>query len=194
MGIVRQQYPPSYVPASPQPVKMEVLPPFETSVNVDHTAKQEVIVTTNAVDRSKGFQLMITPIALVVAVLAVLVSLLFESEFLSFASLLIFWLTFCAVYVGGWVMTALATPEAVSLYSAKRQWDIVEREQKERWSHYRWQSGRTLEDKRTIDPQYHQSETSPLWAFLERYGVWLILVGLAYGTLALFVLMNLGGE
>lgn len=131
----------NFVPAEKN-VRLEVLPPYETTVRVEHPTRQEVIVHTSAVDRSKGFQIAITPVSVVVAILAVLVGLAFENELFSFVSVLIFWLVFAIVYVAGWVLTALATPEFVSWYSAKRQWDIIEREQQERWSHYKWQSRR----------------------------------------------------
>lgn len=193
-GIVRKQYPENYVPAAVGPIKLEILPPFEASLNVDHPAKMQTIVTTSAVDRGKAFQMMILPIAVVVAILAVIVSLAFESDLFSFATILIFWITFVVVYVAGMGLTALATPEAVSLYSAKRQWDVIDREQRERWAHYKRLTGATEDEGRTIDPQHHQANTNGLWAFLERYAPWLIMVGLAYGTLAVFILMNLGGE
>lgn len=134
-------------PAADRPAKLSVLPPHEIQMHVEHPAKQEVIVTTNAVDRAKGFQLIITPISFVVALLAVVVSLAFENQFLSFASLLIFWLTFAVIYVVIWALTAVATPEFVSWYSAKRQWDVIAKEQRERWEHYRWETGRQLESR-----------------------------------------------
>lgn len=139
----------TFVPPAPvvHPARMEIMPAHETRMDVTHPATQHVEMRTSATDRAKGFQLIITPISLVVALLAVLVSLVFENEFLSFASLLIFWLTFAAIYVVGWALTAMATPEFVSWYSARRQWDVIEREQAERWEHYRWQAGRHQEDR-----------------------------------------------
>jgi hypothetical protein len=141
-GVVARPPRTTFVPANPEP-KITVLPPHETIMQVQHPAQQQVVVTTSAVDRSKGFQIAITPISVVVGILAVVVSLAFKSELLSFTSILVFWATFAAVYVVGWALTALATPEAVSFYSAKRQWDVIEREQVERWNHYKWQTGRS---------------------------------------------------
>ena len=85
--------------------------------------------------------MIITPISIVLGVLAVLVSLAFDNDLFTFWSFLLFWLTFCGVYVLGWVATAVSTPEFVSWYSARRQWNVIEREQRERWDHYRWQTG-----------------------------------------------------
>jgi len=131
----------NYVPAGVRP---EMPPGMAQRVEmlVDHPARQAVVVTTNALDRAKGYHLVLLPLAVVVGVLAVLVSVFFENQLLSFTSLLIFWLVFVFCWAGGWVVTALATPEFVSWYSAKRQWDVIEREQVERWAHYRWQFGR----------------------------------------------------
>lgn len=138
---------------APEPVRypgrLDIAPAHEVRMDVQHPATQEVIVHTSATDRARGFQMIITPISLVVALLAVLVSLAFENEFLSFASLLIFWLTFAVIYVFGWALTATATPEFVSWYSARRQWDVIEREQSERWEHYRWQTGRLEAERHT---------------------------------------------
>jgi hypothetical protein len=190
LGLRREHYPANYVPATPEPVKLEVMPPYEASLHVEHPAKMQTVVTTSAVDRGKSFQLMITPISLVLAVLAVIVAMAFETEFFSFATLLIFWLTFAVVYVLGMCLTALATPEFVSWYSARRQWDIIEREQKERWGHYKRLTGAFEDDRRVIDPE---GNLGGLRAFLADYGPWLVVGGVAYGAFAVLLLLSLGG-
>jgi hypothetical protein len=114
---------------------------MDASLNVAMPATQHVEVRTSAVDRAKGYQIVLMPLALALGVLAVLVSVLLDNEFFSFVSLVIFWLTFVLVWLAGWIVTALATPEFVSWYSARRQWDIIAREQQERWAHYRGQAG-----------------------------------------------------
>lgn len=142
MGLLpeRAHHPANFVSGGGRPPN---LPPAVHNVTLEVTpsAQQAVVMHTSAVDRSKGFQITITPIAVVVAVLAVIVSLAFNNEFFTFLSLLIFWVTFCAVYVAGWALTALVTPEFVSWYEARRKWNIVEREQRERWDHYKRQAG-----------------------------------------------------
>lgn len=134
------------MPQASQPVRFN---PHQVDLAINHPATQHVELRTSAVDRAQGFQWMIAPISVVVAVLAVLVSVAFQNEFLSFWSLLIFWTSFCVVYVAGWILTALVTPEFVSLFSAWRQWNVIDREQKERWSHYKWESGRTIETRQS---------------------------------------------
>jgi len=128
------------VPQAQEPVRFS---PHQVELAVNHPTTQHVELRTSAVDRAQGFQWMITPISAVVAILAVLVSLAFDNEFFTFWSLLIFWLTFCLVYVAGWVLTVLITPEFISLLSMHRQWNVIEKEQDRRWNHYEWQTGMT---------------------------------------------------
>jgi hypothetical protein len=116
-------------------------------MDVEHPARQEVIVSTSAVDRARGYQIVITPLAIALGVVAVIVSLALENDLFSFASFVFFWLTFVIAWLAGWIVTALATPEFVSWYGAKRQWDIIEREQTERWEHYKWQTGRVTDER-----------------------------------------------
>jgi hypothetical protein len=168
----------NYVPAHPEPVKLEILPPYEARLDVAHTAKQEVIVSTSAVDRAKGYQIVLAPLSIALGLLAVLVSVLFENQLFSFASLMIFWLTFVICWLVGWIITALATPEAVSFYSAKRQWDVIEREQLERWEHYKWQTGRS-------DP----APNAPEW--WQRYSSLIIVAAIVWTVLAAIVILEL---
>jgi hypothetical protein len=139
----------TFVPPARQ-VEIRPLPNQEITLAVQHPARQEVRVETSAVDRAKGYNLVIIPLAAGLGVLAVIVAVALGNSFLTFASLLIFWVTFVLVWLLGWIVTALATPEAVSFYGAKRQWDVIEREQHERWEHYKWQTGRMIAPPPTV--------------------------------------------
>jgi hypothetical protein len=136
----------TYVPASPRRDGPNIPTRHEVSLDVAHPAQQIVHVNTSAVDRAKGYQIVITPLAVALGVVAVIVSMAFENEFFSFASFVFFWLTFVLAWLAGWIVTALATPEFVSWYSAKRQWNHIDREQEERWAHYKWVSGRNEDE------------------------------------------------
>lgn len=125
------------IPQAQQPVRFA---PHQVDLAINHPTTQHVELRTSAVDRAQGFQWMITPISVVVAILAVLVSIAFENEFLSFWTILIFWSSFCLVYVAGWILTAVVTPEFVSLLSTWRQWNVIEKEQDKRWQHYEKQT------------------------------------------------------
>lgn len=114
------------------------LPPVHTTImDIDHPARQEVVVHTSALDRAKGFQAMIAPISIAFAVLVLIVSLFFTEELFTLTSLGIFWGTFCLVYGFCWLITMVMTAEFVSLVSAVGQLLIIGREQLERWAHYR---------------------------------------------------------
>lgn len=180
-GLVRHQRE-KFVASESRPTQIQQFQPHQVGLDITHPATQEVIVTTSATDRARGFQMIITPISIVVAVLAVLVSFVFDNELFSFATLLIFWLTFAAIYVIGWVLTAVATPEFVSWYSAKRQWNVIEREQVERWAHYKWQAGRPeIRPGRIIRVGDVEIPVGLTYAFLGAGG----LLGLALGLLYL---------
>jgi hypothetical protein len=70
---------------------------------------------------------------------------LLEYPFMALGTLLIFWLVFALCWVVGWALTLVMTPGFVSLFEAHRKWKMIEREQDERWAHWRWQHGRDEE-------------------------------------------------
>lgn len=119
-------------------------------MDVIHPATQHVELRTSAVDRAQGFQIMITPVSFVLAILAVIVSLAFDNELFTFATIVIFWTTFAVLYALGWLLTALMTPEAISFFSAWRQWNTIDRQQKETWDHYKWQAGRPVSNGKVV--------------------------------------------
>jgi len=124
--------------------RFDVLPPYTASLDVQHPVTQSVVKHTSEVDSAIGFSIRTGLLAGVVAFFAVLVTLVFDNELFSIISLLVFWGTFCLVFVVGWALDVLKAPEFGALYAAVRQWNVIEREQIERWSHYRWQAGRGL--------------------------------------------------
>ncbi len=139
LGLVR---PPRYV-------KAEVLPPTrpapptamqmtEHIINVPVQATQHIEVTTNSVDRAKGFLVAGVPLfaAYGVGMLIVAVAL-FGTPVLSLTGFVVFWLTFILAWGWGYFQTLRMSAEGVSLYEARRKWDVVEKEQSERWSYYK---------------------------------------------------------
>lgn len=121
-------------------------PQLPTQVNhswqmdVTPSAQQQVIVQTSAVDRAKGYTITLVPLSVALAVLAVIVRVtLLDHPFLALGTLLLFWLIFVLAWLTGWIITLAMTPEFVSLYEAKRKWNVIEREQENRWSYYREQ-------------------------------------------------------
>lgn len=122
-------------------VRLALYPPASTnygvSLDIVPSAQQIVEVRTSGVDRAKGFQIAIVPLAMTLGLLIVFVSLAFENELFSLVSLLLFWCTFALCWLIGWIATLLLSAEGVAFYEAHRKWRVVEREQEERWAHYR---------------------------------------------------------
>ena len=75
-------------------------------------------------DRAKGFQLTITPLAVALGVLAVISAVALRNvPALSFTALIVFWVTFVVAWLIGWTITLLMSAEFVSLYEARRKWE-----------------------------------------------------------------------
>lgn len=127
----------TYVPAAPHRTDPPPNTNYGVSLDIQPSAHQIVEVRTSGVDRAKGFQIAIVPLAAALGLLIVFVSLAFENEFFSLMSLVLFWLTFCLCWLVGWVVTLLLSAEGVAFFEAHRKWNLIEREQEERWNHYR---------------------------------------------------------
>jgi len=110
----------------------------EHIINVPVQASQHIEVKTSSVDRAKGFLIAGVPLyaAFGVGMLIVAVAL-FGTPVLSLTGFLVFWVTFVLAWGWGYWQTLRTSAEGVSLYEARRKWDVVDREQKERWSYYK---------------------------------------------------------
>jgi len=130
-------------------VKNEIMKPTRTApptamqhtehvINVPVQATQHIEVRTSSVDRAKGFLIAGVPLyaAFGVGMLIVAVAL-FGTPVLSLTGFLVFWVTFVLAWGWGYWQTLRTSAEGVSLYEARRKWDVVDREQKERWNYYK---------------------------------------------------------
>ena len=122
-------------PHRPPPTAMQTT---EHIISVPVQATQHIEVRTSSVDRAKGFLIAGVPLyaAFGVGMLIVAVAL-FGTPVLSLTGFLIFWLTFIVAWAWGYYTTLKMSAEGISLYEARRKWDVIEREQKERWSYYK---------------------------------------------------------
>lgn len=124
----------------PAPNRYDQLPAQTATtytIDAQPSAQLGSITHTNAVDRAHGYLIVQTPLAVVLAVLVLaVVKSLAEFPLLSFAAFLTFWCTFALVWGLGWFVTLLLSAEGVAFYEARRKWNVVEREQEERWGHY----------------------------------------------------------
>lgn len=144
-GLARRTTRNTFVPATPHRADLPAHTGHSVMLDIQPSAQQIVEVRTSGVDRARGFQLAFIPLAAALGLLIVFVSLAFENEFFSLMSLVLFWCTFVLTWLIGWIATLLLSAEGVSFFEAHRKWNVVDREQRERWEHYRWQQGRDNE-------------------------------------------------
>jgi hypothetical protein len=115
---------------------------IEHTINVPATATQHIEVKTNSVDRAKGFLIAGVPLYAAYGVGMLIVSVaLFDTPVLSFTGFIVFWLSFVGAWAWGYFQTLRTSAEGVAYYEAKRKWDVIEREQTERWSYYKRPQG-----------------------------------------------------
>ncbi len=146
MGLIRSS--PNYVQAKTG----DVLPPerpipaalsnVQHSISVPATATLHIEVKTNSVDRAKGFLIAGVPLYAAYGVGMLIVSVaLFDTPVLSFTGFIVFWLSFVGAWGWGYFQTLRTSAEGVAYYEAKRKWDVIEREQSERWAYYKRPAG-----------------------------------------------------
>lgn len=140
-GLRRPKQPANFV--TPVTKKETVLPPASLSVvehnlGVQPTATQHIEMRTSAVDRAVGYLIASVPLygAFAFAVL-LLACLGWNIPIFSITALIVFWVVFVATWVTGWIYTLLVSAEGVSLFEAKRKWDLLDREQRQRWEYYK---------------------------------------------------------
>lgn len=105
-------------------------------LDVPITATQHVDVRTSAVDRAQGFLISSVPRTFAFALTVTILSIVVGGVTLA-TSFLILFSVFSVVELISYAITLLLSAEGVSWYEAKRKWDTVQREQRNRWRHYR---------------------------------------------------------
>lgn len=128
-----------WVPALP-PVELPTAPinaEVGHTINVKPNATTHIDMTTNAVDRAVGFLVASVPLygAFAVGVLGASIAL-FDVPALSFAAFMIFWLSFVAAWLVGYIYTLAVSTEGIALFEARQKWKVIREEQRRRWSHY----------------------------------------------------------
>ena len=122
-------------------------PPAELSavshtIDVQPSATHHVEMRTSAVDRSKGFLIATVPLFAGLALGMVLISVFFFNvPFMSLTALVIFWLSFVAAWLLAYVYTLAVSAEGIAMFEAKSKWDVIKREQTERWNYYKKLNG-----------------------------------------------------
>ena len=167
----------SYVPAMPAR-RAELPAQSATTYTIDaHPSAQLGSIThTSAVDRAKGYTIIQAPLAAIMAVLVLAVAKsLAGFPLLSFAAFLVFWCSFAVVWLVGWGLTLLLSAEGVAFYESKRKWDVVAREQDERWGHY----SRQYETEAQPTRPTHKQPLGIDWfqVICITFIVWLLIMG-----------------
>lgn len=148
-GMRRPPAPANYVPPTRNSAPVQVLPPASLSdvrhtLDVGNVSTMHTELRTSAVDRAKGFLLASVPLFATVALLAVLVAwIAFDTPLLSVATLLVFWITFAATWAGTWIYTLKYSSEGIAYFEAQSRWDVIRREQSNRWRYYEKLSGQS---------------------------------------------------
>jgi hypothetical protein len=130
---------PAYDEAPPAQQPIQIAPRYEVAhtINAPLSATQHIELRTSAVDRAKGFLIASVPLYAAFAVGVLAVSIAFAGvPFLSFWSFAIFWLSFVLAWLAGYWQMLEKSAEGIAHYEARRKWNIIEEEQRQRWAHY----------------------------------------------------------
>ena len=123
------------------------MPPAEINqtshiIDVAPSAVHHVEMKTSARDRAEGFLLATVPLFAGLALGMVLISVFFFGvPFMSLTALVIFWLSFVAAWLLAYVYTLAVSAEGIAMFEARQKWNIIKREQEERWRYYRQWNG-----------------------------------------------------
>lgn len=111
-------------------------------IDVAPSAQHIVTMKTSARDRAEGFLIATVPLFAAFALAVVLISTFFFSvPFMSLTALVIYWLAFVAAWLIAYVYTLATSAEGIAMFEARKKWQIIEREQQERWNYYKQQNG-----------------------------------------------------
>lgn len=130
----------SLVLPPPPPATLQALPTQDTVQQVDvlPAASVQTVVRTSQVDHSKGFLIRTLPLAAAFAVAAVVVAVgLLAVPLLSMRTLIVIFVTFCAVYAWAFWQDLRTSPAGIALYHTRNLWQHIHAERKFRHDWYR---------------------------------------------------------
>ncbi len=146
-GILQPSNSSKYVPARVETTAtthrptVEVMPPQHNfDMAVTPTSTTHVEMKTSAQDRAWGFLIASTPRTFVFALAIPLVSML-ATDIGVIAGIVMLVSIFSVVELASYIFTLAISAEGTAHMEAKRKWDVIEREQRERWNHYKRISG-----------------------------------------------------
>jgi len=111
-------------------------------IDVAPSAQHIVTMKTSARDRAEGFLIATVPLFAAFALAIVLISVFFFSvPFMSLTALVVYWLAFVAAWLIAYVYTLATSAEGIAMFEARQKWNVIKREQEERWNYYKQQNG-----------------------------------------------------
>lgn len=143
MGIRQEpKYVHAVVPSQQPPVKVEVLPPAHERVDlvVTPTATAHIDMRTSAKDRAIGFLIASMPRTFAFSLAVTLAAITLAGVTLGAAFVILF-SVFSVVEIVSYVFTLAISAEGTAYMEAKQKWQVIKREQQERWKHYNRMTG-----------------------------------------------------
>jgi hypothetical protein len=122
---------------APAPRQRVEIVPVDDPTPMLPTAHTSVELHTTYIDRAKGFQLAMLPIAAAFGLGALIVAVAgYSVPLVSIGALAVFWLAFLAWWLIGWTIHHIASPDGIALVQALLMYHFVRAEQKERHKRY----------------------------------------------------------
>ena len=134
----------------PEPQQQAIvrrMPPAEINqtshvIDVQPSAQHIVTMKTSARDRAEGFLIATVPLFAGLGLGMVLISVFFFGvPFMSLTALVIFWLSFVAAWLIAYIYTLAVSAEGIAMFEARQKWNVIKREQEERWDYYKKLNG-----------------------------------------------------
>ena len=141
-GILQPSNSAKYVPARVETQAIthrpavEVMPQNDFNMAVVPTATAYVEMKTSAKDRAQGFIIASMPRTFVFSLAITLISML-ATDIGVIAGIVMLVSIFSVVELASYIFTLAISAEGTAHMEAKRKWDVIEREQRERWNHYK---------------------------------------------------------
>ena len=141
-GILQPSNSAKYVPARVETQAIthrpavEVMPQNDFNMAVTANGTSHVEMKTSAQDRAWGFLIASTPRTFVFSLAITLISML-ATDIGVIAGIVMLVSIFSVVELASYIFTLAISAEGTAHMEAKRKWDVIEREQRERWNHYK---------------------------------------------------------
>lgn len=110
--------------------------PIVAPVAPDHLPRVQHVITSDAVDEARGFNLRVSSLATVLAGGAVLAAFVFGASLTFWSALMWFGTIFALTWAGAFALDAMRSPGGIELFHAWRLWAFLDREQVFRHSRY----------------------------------------------------------